>query len=210
MLDNYEIQPNGVIKQIEREPFQYSYEYADKYNKLGDLGTKMSYLRLGHVIGSIGCIPKSIMDIGYGNGDFLRACRNIIPTCYGYDISTYPVPVGALFLQDPFSVSVDVITMYDVLEHFENIYSIKNLQAKYIVISLPHCHYHVLGDKWFENWKHRRPNEHLWHFDDFSLRRFMNEIGYDYVNSSDIEDTIRKGENEFNFSNILTAVFKKR
>jgi ubiquinone/menaquinone biosynthesis C-methylase UbiE len=81
----------------------------------------MSYLRLGHLIGTLGFVPKSILDIGYGNGDFLVACKNIIPKCYGSDISEYPIPNGCKFIEDPSSKIVDVATFYDSLEHFPNL-----------------------------------------------------------------------------------------
>jgi hypothetical protein len=72
-------------------------------------------------------------------------------------------------------------------------------------VSLPNCHY--FSDEWFETWKHRRPNEHLWHFNETSLINFMNEIGYSKVNICNIEDTIRKHSHDY--SNILTGIFKK-
>ena len=206
MLDNYKKLENGVITQIEREPFDYNFEYSDNYNKLGEIGTRMGYLRLGHLIGSIGFVPESIMDIGYGNGDFLKACQNIIPKCYASDVSVYPAPEGCEFVSDPGSVKVTVATFYDVLEHYHDIYDIKNIQADYIVVSLPHCH--NFSDEWFENWKHRKPNEHLWHFNSESLVNFMSEVGYDVINITNIEDIIRK--NNMEYSNILTGVFKKK
>ena len=67
MIDNYRKHENGVIEQIIKEPFDYNFDYSNNYNKLGEIGTRMAYLRLGHLIGSLGFVPKSIMDIGYGN-----------------------------------------------------------------------------------------------------------------------------------------------
>lgn len=206
MLENYKKIQNGVIAQINREPFYYDFEYSNNYNKLGEIGPRMGYLRLGHLIGSLGFIPESVMDIGYGNGDFLKVCQNIIPKCYASDISVYPTPDGCEFISDPGSVKVTVATFYDVLEHYQDIYDIKKIQADYIIISLPNCHY--FSDEWFKNWKHRKPNEHLWHFNETSLIYFMSEVGYDIVNISNIEDTIRK--NNESYSNILTGVFKKK
>jgi len=58
------------------------------------------------------------------------------------------------------------------------------------------------------NWKHRRPDEHLWHFNEKSIENFFNEMGYDMVDYSNIEDLIRTTEHEY--PNILTCIFKKR
>jgi primosomal protein N'' len=92
-----------------------------------------------------------------------------------------------------------------VLEHFDNIYEIKNLKTKYVLISVPECHHP--SDKWFEEWKHRRPDEHLWHFDKNALQNFFAEIGYEMVAISNIEDAIRKPVTSL--SNILTCLFRK-
>jgi hypothetical protein len=206
MIENYRKLENGVIEQIEKHPFDYNFDYSNSYNKLGEIGTRMAYLRLGHLIGSIGFVPESIMDIGYGNGDFLKACQNIIPKCYASDVSVYPAPEGCEFVKDAYSVKVEVATFYDVLEHYQDIYEVKNIQANYLVVSLPNCHY--FNNEWFEKWKHRKQNEHLWHFNESSLIKFMSEIGYEVINITNLEDTIRK--NDQDYSNILTGVFKRK
>jgi len=204
ILKNYEILSNGVIKQIIRQPFDYDFEYSNNYNKLGETGKRMSYLRLGYLLGVLKITPKSILDIGYGNGDFLEACTNIIPACYGYDLSPYPVPNNAIKINS-LDIEVDVITMFDVLEHWDDIYDIKDLKCSYLYISLPNCDYK--SNEWFINWKHRKPNEHLWFFNKNSLINFMKEVGFEYIDISYIEDVIRI--DPINNPNILTAIFKK-
>ena len=165
----------------------------------------MSNLRLGNIIGSISKVPKSILDIGYGSGNFLETAKNLIPYCYGNDISGYTIPPGCEFVSDIFNQYFEVITFFDSLEHFDDIYFLNALKCNYIVISLPWCHY--FDDDWFENWKHRKPDEHLWHFNSTSLTRFMKSQGFVTINITDIEDSIRK--HGFSYSNILTGVFKK-
>ena len=63
------------------------------------------------------------------------------------------------------------------------------------------------SDEWFEDWKHRNPDEHLWHFNDKSLNAFMDDMGYTKIAQSNIEDSIRKSDCEH--PNILTGIFKK-
>ena len=206
MLDNYNKNEDGIIYQIEKElEVKYDFQYSSKYTKYGDLPTYMGYLRLGNIIGSIGRIPETILDNGYGDGSFLKVCKNIIKECYGNDLSSYPVPDGCIKVNNFLDSFYDVITFFDSLEHFENIEFVKDLNCNYICISVPHCHY--FDDEWLKDWKHLRPNEHLWHFDENSLNNFMTRMGYKLLTTSNIEDTIRKNkENEFN---ILTCVFKK-
>lgn len=209
MNENYEILSNGVIRQkrIINEIKKYDLLYIDeRYNKYGEKGPQMAGLRLAYLISNINKKPESILDVGYGNGDFLKICKNCIDKCYGNDISGYNLPEGVKFVENILDNYYDVICFFDVLEHFQDINFIKDLKCTYIYISLPWCH--NLNDDWFASWKHRREDEHLWHFDDKSIVNFFNEMGYDLLVKSNIEDLIRipSDENE----NILTCIFKKR
>ena len=207
MIKNYEILKNGLIKQIniENQIQTYDKDYVDqRYNKYGEKGPQMAGLRFGYLIASLGFIPKSILDIGYGNGDFLKVTQESVNS-FGNDISGYPVPNKTKFIQNIFDNHYDVISMFDVLEHFEDITFVKNLKCDYIYISLPWCH--NFSDKWFENWKHRRPDEHLWHFNENSIKNFFHEMGFEMVTYSNVEDVIRTPIDEN--PNILTCIFKK-
>jgi hypothetical protein len=88
----------------------------------------------------------------------------------------------------------------------EDPYILKNCQAEYIVVSLPWCHYH--SSEWFDKWKHRRPNEHLWFFDEASIFNFAKTIGYDVINFCNLEDSIRVPVD--NDKNILTFTLKRK
>jgi len=204
-MDNYETLDNGIIKQKKINKISYDYNYSSDYNKYGEKSNYLAYLRLGIVIGSFNNIPKSILDIGYGNGDFLKACTNIIPKCYGYDISTYPVPDKVIRIDNIFDKHYDIVTFFDSLEHFEDINFINKLNCDYILITLPWCHNY--SNEWFKNWYHRKENEHLYHFNKEALINFFNEQGYDNISITNFEDTIRKRDND---KNILCGVFKKR
>lgn len=208
MIANYKQLENGLIKQTSffNEKQTYNELYVnDRYNTYGEKGPQLSGIRLGHLITTIKEVPSSILDVGYGNGDFLKVCLSSIKNCYGNDISGYTVPNGVTFVDDISEKDYDVICFFDVLEHFEEINFVKNLKCKYFYISVPWCHY--FSDEWFENWKHRRPDEHLWHFNPTSLQNFMKEMGFEVISTSNIEDLIRT--TPFNYPNILTAIFKK-
>jgi len=146
-----------------------------------------------------------LLDVGYGNGDFLKVCSQKVKSCYGNDVSNYPLPNGVKFIEDITKHEFDVVCFFDSLEHFENIDFISKINTKYIFISLPWCHYK--SDDWFSSWKHRREDEHLWHFNETSLVKFMSEMGYEVLKISNLEDIIRKPINED--ENILTGIFKK-
>lgn len=208
MIENYKKTQEGIIQQVDYAPYMYDRKYTvDRYiNKpTNDI---MSYLRLGYVVGSIGYVPKSILDVGYGSGNFLQTCAGFIDCVYGNDIPpAFSLPKEIPFVENITDLEVDVITFFDSLEHFPDIEFVKDLKCKYVVISLPWC-YNGESDEWFLNWKHRRPDEHLWHFNEKSLAAFMDRQGYELVNFSNIEDKIRVDVNLK--PNILTACFKKR
>jgi hypothetical protein len=146
------------------------------------------------------------MDVGYGNGDFLLCCKDSIKHLYGNDIQpAYPLPAGISFVEDIAKQEVEVITFFDSLEHFPDIEFVKDLKCSYAVISLPWC-VNGLDDNWFENWKHRKPDEHLYHFTEKSLESFMKRQGFEMINFCNIEDKVRQDKNLS--PNILTACFK--
>ena len=111
------------------------------------------------------------------------------------------------FVSDITSQPVEVITFFDSLEHFSNIEFVKELKCTYVVISLPWCT-GGLDDQWFESWKHRKPDEHLYHFNEHSLEQFMDRQGYNMLNYCNLEDSIRQDATLV--PNILTACFKKK
>lgn len=205
MLKNYKRNLDGIIYQVEKESFDYTGAYNNYYKQIQDVTRFTSYLRLGYIIGSIGHIPKSILDVGYGTGAFLEACATEIPNRYGHDISGWEVPEGCKFVDDMMADTYEVITFFDSLEHMQDIEFVKDLKCDYVCISVPHCHY--FSDEWFDNWKHKKPNEHLWHFNEDSLRNFMSRMGYSTINLCNLEDVTRV--NGKDYSNILTGVFKK-
>jgi len=207
MLTGYTKNDLGVIEQTDKN-FSVAYDLSyvqSRYDTYGEQGRNMAHLRLGYIIGAMSRVPASVLDVGYGNGDFLRVCRELISDVNGNDISQYPLPEGCNFVADIHSRHFDVVCFFDSLEHFTNIDFVQNLDANYVVVSLPWCHY--LNDEWFTNWKHRRPGEHFWHFNDSTLPAFMKSQGYECISLTSIEDLIRKPKD--GLPNILSAVFKR-
>jgi len=206
-FDNYYTDEFGIIHQKNVNPITYDEKYVkERYDTYGEKVRQMSFLRLGYLLGAINKIPASILDVGYGNGDFLKACSSIIPECFGNDVTGYSLPDNIKFVKNIFENYYEVISFFDVLEHFEDINTIQYLNCSYIVISVPWC-YKSEDKDWFLNWKHLRPNEHLHHFNEKSLIKFFNSYNFSCVCYDNIEDSIRKDKNHE--KNILTAIFKK-
>ncbi len=205
---SYERHENGLIHQSSYEKIEYTYDYSNKYNNYGEKGNYLGYLRLGALIGAIGSVPRSILDVGYGNGSFLSAAATIIPDCAGFDISPYPVPAGCRRAES-IDESFDVVCFFDSLEHFDDVDVIGRLKCKYVYISVPWCPTKDFTSAEFLGWYHRRPNEHLWHFDDESLPAFFARHGFRQIMSMPLEDAIRKNAAVAPRPNILTALFVK-
>jgi len=206
-MDNYEVVEGGVIKQKIVHKITYDYTYSNKYNQYGEKSNYMAYLRYAVLQGVLQSIPESIVDVGYGNGSFLEVCKQTIKNTYGCDLSDYPVPEGCKKIDFCDISNVDVVCFFDSLEHFDDISVIKNLDTKYIFISVPWCH--NFSDEWFLNWYHRRPNEHLWHFNKESLINHFSINGYTCIYTSNIEDIIRQNSSLEGHPNILSCIFKK-
>jgi len=205
MIENYAKNEDGIIYQVNRELFKYDEFYLKHYENMGSLLQPTSMLRLGYIIGSVGKIPTSLLDVGYGNAAFLNSSRPLIPKLYGNDVARQLLPDGVEYVENIMEEKYDVITFFDSLEHMEDIEFVKNLKCNYICISLPWCHY--FNDEWFENWKHRKPDEHLWHFNKESLTKFMTRMSYETIDICNLEDATR--DNGEKYENILTGIFKK-
>jgi ADP-L-glycero-D-manno-heptose 6-epimerase len=206
-LSNYIKLDNGIIKQVNVNKINYNFDYSNIYNSYKNTSSQLSNLRLGILLGILGKTPNSLLDVGYGNGDFLSAASKIIKNCYGSDLSDYPVPENCIKIDFNEKKYYDVVCFFDSLEHFDNIYDIQNLNTDHIFISVPLCH--NFNNEWFSNWHHLRPNEHLWHFNEDSLVNFFKECGYECIYSSNYEDIIRKNNKSINYPNILSCMFKK-
>jgi hypothetical protein len=207
MIENYQEISKGHWHQIELtgDMMKYDEKYMQYYTKMDNSMSKLRYRLLRDHVG----LFNSIMDVGYGDGNFLEYCFSFDKQCYGNDISDFPLPRGIEFVSDVSSVSVDVMTFFDSLEHrpeADLIPFLKSLKTKYIVVSLPWCH-GAMGPDYFQSWKHRKPNEHFHHFDYNGLIDLLDNADFETIHVCNAEDKIRKPVNYL--PNILTVIAKK-
>ena len=201
---------DGVIFHTQPPTITYDKKYVAKYQ---ELSSKMSYLRLGALdtaLTEAGVTHRtSILDVGYGDGAFLRASENAFDRRFGTDISTFPVPKGvtqvaSVAWQRTF---YQVICFFDSLEHFEDINFVKSLNCDFIFISVPNCHYRSL--EWFKSWRHRRAGEHIYHFSASTLDNFFKSMGYTPVTPFLDHENIIRINNEQPERNILSCLYRK-
>jgi hypothetical protein len=188
----------GYAWQTDIQPFIYNSEYVDSYKKTPTL--EMSYIRLTVLHKYV----KSgrIIDIGYGDGEFIRQSIARGYEAYGYDVNnTVNVPKV-----NNISGQWDAVTMFDSLEHVEDIEElIEKIYSRYIIITIPHfCP--SIQDGEISTWRHYKPNEHLHYFSKKALILFMQKNGYNVLEAYEHEDLIRKSN--YKHPNTMTFVFK--
>lgn len=177
----------------------YDKQYIDDRYEKYPTTEAMSCLRVGFVKGFVRC--GSLLDVGYGNGAFVKAAMKAGFDAYGCDVHHADFGVREAPLDKG---NWDVVTFFDSLEHFDDLDIIRDLnkRTKQFIISLP------ARPSWFprnRNWKHYRPGEHLHYFRASSLIQLFE--GKKLIAVSDVEDTIRgKLSDGGNSNNILTVV----
>lgn len=204
----YETDRFGVVTQLDHRPYKYDPEYSAIYDKPEYKAQSeiLQAMRLGFVQGAHGAPIKTLMDIGYGNGAFINFAKKYIPKVYGYDVTGVPLD-GAYEM--PELVNADVYTFWDCLEHIPDCSFLKDIACKTIAISLPFCHFHTEGKTWLEfHYKHMKPDEHIRHFNDWSLMAFMTQYGWHATTISGHEDIVRKSAH--GLQNILSMAFKRK
>lgn len=206
MLDGYYLDSCGAIVQDSSPQVEYDYEYIHSRYDQYETTREMSQLRTDLVRYRIWPPVRSVLDFGCGNGDFLNVMADAGVHAYGMEKADYPFGPKIKIVSEP--IRTDLFCCFDSMEHLENPRElIEKVTSPYVLISLPWCHQRVYGDSWFQSWKHRRPGEHLWHFDHLSLPKFMQQHGYETMYLGNPEDEIRRASGTD--PNILTMIFRK-
>lgn len=140
-------------------------------------------------------VQGRVLDVGYGNGDFIRAVRLGGWDAFGNDVNpTEYVGVRPASLPNgpDWPVSYRVITFFDALEHFEDLTHARWVShaADWLILSFP-C---VPSDFPYHSYKHYRPGEHHMHFKPKGLEKIFSHNGRvaELVYHGHPEDSIRK------------------
>lgn len=204
----YEVDQFGVIVQTDQRPYTYDAEYSavydtEAYKKHNDI---LQAMRLGFVMAAHGRPVKTLMECGYGNGAFITFAKQQVPVVYGHDVTG--VPLEGVYIV-PELIKADVLTLWDVLEHIPDLDFLRDVPYQTICLSLPYCHFLTEGKAWFdEHYIHRKPDEHIRHFNEHSLRAMMDHYGWRTVAISGHEDIVRKSTH--GLQNILSMAFKRK
>ena len=206
---SYQVDEFGVIHQL--QPFtmpSYDVGYvATRYDTIPEAVANISFLRAGFIAGVCGPV-NTVLDVGYGNGGFLRAMQLTGAQCSGCDVSHYPVPEGCepVRWNEALGREWDLVTFFDSLEHLPSLNFLAQMQARWLAITVP-CVAEEATPEWLAAWKHLRPGEHLHHFKMGALRRLLAHRGYERRAIGHPEDMIRRGMN--GELNTFSAIFRK-
>lgn len=171
---------------------QYDDSYFDLYRRRREFRLKRADARLKRI--ELMSQPGRLLDIGCSLGYFVEAACARGWRAAGLEISPYAaeearkmgldVRTGVLDTADYPDGSFDCVTMWDVLEHVPDP-TVHMLEVRRIlsdggmvVIGTPD-----LGHRMFrlkrENWRHLKPSEHIFYFQQGSIRLLLRKTGFE-------------------------------
>lgn len=179
----------------------YDKEYVASRYDLYPTAIPLAYLRAGFALAFVqDCHRPAVLDVGYGNGSFLKAIGQNGLAAYGIEIHKADYGIADASYED--DRAYDLITFFDSLEHFPHFDDLRKLRTRRIIVSYPQ------RPSWFPmrlDWKHYRPGEHLHYFSLKSLDLLFGN--FERVWCGNFEDHIR-GRLPDGTPNIMTAVYQ--
>ena len=201
---------------------QYVAERYDRYEtteRMSDLRLQLleqvlyTHETLPDYRGRFGVKKGLLLDVGYGNGSFIRRCRAEKWDAVGCDVNpTQYEGVRRLSLTEALmSPTWRVVTFFDSLEHFETLAEVRKLveHTEWLVVTVP------LPPEGFprcRDWKHYRPGEHhLYFHQPWTLEKLFHteQARAQVVFVGTPEDSIR-GKLPDGSSNIQTVILRSR
>lgn len=191
----------GYKQQDKIKKFNYDKKYIK--NGYGNNPTlEMSYIRLCFIYQYLK--TGRILDIGYGDGEFIRQSIDRGYDAYGFDVHTEKFNVPTI---NYLAGNWDIVTMFDSFEHMHDINEPIKLRPRYFFITVPHVQENMAENE-FMAWRHYKPDEHLHYFTPVALKKFFAKNQYKCIENTNIEDIIRKSR-KYNI-NTMTFVFRRR
>jgi hypothetical protein len=167
----------------------YDSAYFEKYQAYAatEMGRKITAARVDLVRRHT---DRHVVDVGIGCGAFISARMG---WTWGYDVN----PAGIAWLHsvgrwcDPYAAPVEAASLWDTLEHIPDPGALLRNVREHVFVSLPI----VPGDGPPPlDWKHLRPDEHVWYWTRAGFVAWMGAHGFELVEAN--EDEVRLGRSD--------------
>ena len=179
---------------------RYDQAYFDKYVAMGKttFGIALNSLRVGLVSRYLSDPSAHLVDIGVGDGAFVRARGG---ATFGYDINPASIEMlkRADLWWDVDNWAIESACCWDSLEHMPDPQAVVRKIRQYCFVSIPI--FRDLGRVPVS--KHFRPGEHYWYFTRAGLISYFWELGFVCVDMNDMETALGRED-------IGTFVFHRR
>ena len=183
----------------------YDADYAHQYDSRPV--KEMSELRWDFIQSSLDLTQGSrVLDVGYGNGAFLKRAQAAGMNIFGIDLHTEDFGIPVVDFET--ELTFDLISFFDSMEHFPSFAPLRNLRSKNVVVSIPETPNFVLEAP--RLWRHYKPGEHLHYFSHDSLDRFMGNWGFPYKLAQGYPEDRIRGKLTIDgklYDNIYTAIY---
>jgi len=181
----------GIAYQTSYTRLEYGKKYFDYYQGLKGTAISQCLNEKRTLLLSQYRSPLNL-DIGVGSGEFIEAYEARGGDSLGYDVNPFGIDwlCNRNIFFDPYGADSDRVfdsaTMWDSLEHLPSPSCLlKMLRAELIFISIP-----LINDlRSLFNWKHYKPNEHLYYFSESGLEFFMDANGFQLLEKSRMEES---------------------
>ncbi len=190
-----------------RVTMTYDASYAHQYDHRPVKA--MSVLRWAFIQSHLSLTTGSrILDVGYGNGAFLKRARKAGMAVFGIDLHTedFGIPVVDFATDQDY----DLVCFFDSLEHFPAFDPVFLLRARHAIVSVPNTPDFILRTP--SDWRHFKPGEHLHYFSRPSLDRLMAAFGFPRKVADGFPEDDLRGKltiRNRTFDNIYTAIYTR-
>lgn len=151
----------------------YNADYARQYDRRP--AKQMSDVRWNFIQQHLGLLHGSrVLDIGYGNGAFLKRARDAGMSIYGIDVHSEDFGIPTVSFDT--RLNFDLICFFDSLEHLPDFNAVLQLKAGAVIVSIPRTPKQILTRP--SVWRHYKPGEHLHYFSTHSLDKLMDRWGF--------------------------------
>ncbi len=183
----------------------YDASYAHQYDHRPH--EEMSRLRWGFIQRHLALRSGSrVLDIGYGNGAFLKHAQRAGMEIFGIDLHGEDFGIPEVSYSSP--IDYDLVCFFDSIEHLPHFDDILLLNARHVIVSVPDTPELLLSQP--RSWRHYKPGEHLHYFSRDSLDLLIHRWGLVHkIAEGHPEDAIRgkltiEGQP---YNNIYTAIY---